>query len=275
MTSELASGPGARGPGRWPLQAAAGLGVVGALVLGVVVWGRIARTDREAMALTGLWFVAVLVAAYLLTRRRRDLRVPVAMGYALTAGAAFVLLGLPMLRDRQVDEQVVLGVPAAAEPAEPVASAVEPPPPEAEAGTASEAPDAASPAPPAADEVVQPEPAVPPVNVELARGAFVSLAHESAGTAATVQLPDGTAVLTLVDFATDNGPDLRVYLTAQDPAAGGGIGEFADLGALKGNVGNQQYAVGPDIDLARYTTAVIWCRAFAVAFASAPLAPSA
>jgi hypothetical protein len=44
-----------------------------------------------------------------------------------------------------------------------------------------------------------------------------------------------------------------------------------DLGALKGNKGNQQYALPRDLDLERFTTVVIWCRAFSVNFARAPL----
>ena len=45
-----------------------------------------------------------------------------------------------------------------------------------------------------------------------------------------------------------------------------------DLGALKGNRGNQQYRVPGDVDTARYSTVVVWCRAFSVPFTSARLA---
>jgi hypothetical protein len=41
--------------------------------------------------------------------------------------------------------------------------------------------------------------------------------------------------------------------------------------ALKGNCGNQQYRLSPDLDLGRHSTAVVWCRAFSVLFARAPL----
>jgi RNA polymerase sigma-70 factor (ECF subfamily) len=44
-----------------------------------------------------------------------------------------------------------------------------------------------------------------------------------------------------------------------------------DLGALKGNRGDQQDTVPPGLDTERYDTAVIWCRAFSVNFAAADL----
>ena len=51
-------------------------------------------------------------------------------------------------------------------------------------------------------------------------------------------------------------------------------GDFVDLGALKGNKGNQQYEIGADGGLDRFDTVVIWCRAFSVGFAAATLAAS-
>jgi hypothetical protein len=41
--------------------------------------------------------------------------------------------------------------------------------------------------------------------------------------------------------------------------------------AIPGNVGNQQYEVSVDVNLDRYSTVAIWCRAFSVLFARAPL----
>jgi len=40
---------------------------------------------------------------------------------------------------------------------------------------------------------------------------------------------------------------------------------------LKGNIGNQQYELPGDVTVSRYSTVVIWCRAFSVLFARAPL----
>ncbi len=49
---------------------------------------------------------------------------------------------------------------------------------------------------------------------------------------------------------------------------GGDVGDAVDLGPLKGNKGDQQYAVPRG---ARAGTVTIWCRAFTVAFGSARL----
>jgi hypothetical protein len=110
-------------------------------------------------------------------------------------------------------------------------------------------------------------------NVELAAGSFVSIAHQGRGTARVIELPGGERKLTLTGFETDPGPDLRVYVSTSDPA-GGDLGDFEDLGELKGNVGNQQYALPRGLDVERYSTVVVWCRAFSVAFTSAGLDPA-
>jgi hypothetical protein len=107
-------------------------------------------------------------------------------------------------------------------------------------------------------------------NVEVASGSFVSIAHDGRGSAAVIELPGGERKLTLTGFETDPGPDLRVYVSTDDPA-NGDLGDFEDLGALKGNVGNQQYTLPRGLDLGRYSTVVVWCRAFSVAFTSAGL----
>ena len=107
----------------------------------------------------------------------------------------------------------------------------------------------------------------------LAAGSFRSLEHTTSGRASIVELPDGRRYLRLEDLETSNGPDLRVYLS-EIPASDDwyAYGErFVDLGALKGNIGNQNYALPADLDLGRYRSAVIWCRRFTVGFGVAGL----
>jgi hypothetical protein len=93
-------------------------------------------------------------------------------------------------------------------------------------------------------------------------------------------LNDGTEqrFLRFEDFATDNGPDLNVYLTTADADADAGefgvSGQFVDLGDLKGNIGEQNYEIPSDVDLEEFDTVVIWCVRFGVAFAAADLAPA-
>lgn len=108
-----------------------------------------------------------------------------------------------------------------------------------------------------------------PEVVVLATGDFISRAHTTTGTA-TVITDGDRRVLRLEGFATDNGPDLNVYLATGPPD--GSPGEFVDLGDLKGNIGDQNYELTLDADLDRYTTVFIWCVRFSVAFGAAPLA---
>jgi hypothetical protein len=113
--------------------------------------------------------------------------------------------------------------------------------------------------------------ATAPGNTEAGSGAFTSAAHRTTGTATVVELADGRRMLTLTDFETDPGPDLRVYLAR----APGDVSGAVDLGALKGNRGNQQYAIPPGTDLGALATVIVWCRAFSVEFGSARLAGGA
>ena len=114
--------------------------------------------------------------------------------------------------------------------------------------------------------------------VKLATGRFHSNAHETKGVATVYRLDDGARVLRLTEFSTSNGPDVRVYLVAaadvqkEDAAKRAGI---VDLGPLKGNIGDQNYAVPEGLDLSKYRAVSIWCRRFSVNFGAAPLAETA
>ncbi|MBI4172472.1 MAG: DM13 domain-containing protein, partial [Actinobacteria bacterium] len=105
----------------------------------------------------------------------------------------------------------------------------------------------------------------------LAAGAFAGLAHDTTGHAAVVRAADGSLTLTLTRFATSPGPDLFVYLVP-GRTDGRGVGGGARVGRLKGNIGNQQYAVPAGFDLSAGATVVVWCRAFSVSFGAATVA---
>ena len=214
--------------------------VVVALVAGLFLLGRVSDNATVSMGLTALWFGLVFLAAAALALRIRALLWPLAIGYAIVAVAAGVLVIAPTLIDNKVDEQIVTGAPASTPRA---------------AGK----PDGES-----------QSRGAPERNVQIASGRFSAIAHETTGKAAVVELPSGARKLTLSDFETDPGPDLRLYVSTGDPADGD-LGRFRDLGALKGNVGDQQYDLSRDVRIARYSTVVVWYRAFSVAFTSAPL----
>jgi hypothetical protein len=94
--------------------------------------------------------------------------------------------------------------------------------------------------------------------------------HFGRGTARLIETAPGTFVVRLERFAVRNGPDLYVYLSpSPDGFADGAI----ELGRLKADTGNQNYAVpaGALPDPARAASVVIWCKQFSHLFATAPL----
>ena len=69
-------------------------------------------------------------------------------------------------------------------------------------------------------------------------------------------------------FATENGPDVNVYLVNGSTSD---ASDFIDLGDLKGNIGNQNYEIPYDVDLDLYDTVLIWCVRFSSGFGEAVL----
>ena len=112
----------------------------------------------------------------------------------------------------------------------------------------------------------------------IAQGRFHSVAHETKGTVAIYRLADGKRVLRFSEFETSNGPDVQVYLVAAPDSKDSETVKtagFVHVGALKGNVGDQNYDLPADLDLAKYRSVTVWCRRFGVNFGTAPLAPAA
>jgi hypothetical protein len=200
----------------------------GIVVLGVWIFGgKVTNDFALAMVLTAAWFGAAGLASLLAGLRWRALLLPVFGTFLAVSIAIGVYLADATLRDRVVNEEVVVaGPPSEATPGGPAATA---------------------------------------------SGAFESRAHDTSGTATIVQLPDGGFVLTLTEFETDAGPDLRVYLVRGN---GDDVSGAVDLGGLKGNRGNQQYEIPPEVDPADFGSVVIWCRAFSVNFGTAVLGPA-
>jgi Electron transfer DM13 len=88
---------------------------------------------------------------------------------------------------------------------------------------------------------------------------------------------DGSRVLRLTGFRTSNGPDVHVYMVAADDAKDVATVQkagFVDLGVIKGNIGDQNYALANALDLAKYRAVSIWCKRFSVNFGAAALRPA-
>ena len=98
--------------------------------------------------------------------------------------------------------------------------------------------------------------------------------HKGSGTATILRSANGSHLLRLENFDVTNGPDLHVVLSpTSDPqgrdelmAAG-----WADLGELRGNRGDQNYPIPPNVDVLKQGSVVIYCMPFHVIFSVASL----
>jgi hypothetical protein len=110
----------------------------------------------------------------------------------------------------------------------------------------------------------------------LESGSFHSILHPTQGTATVYRVGDGSHVLRFTNFSTSNGPDVHVYMVAASDANDATTvlhSSVIDLGPIKGNVGDQNYALSSDVDLSKYRTVSVWCKRFSVNFGTAPLTP--
>lgn len=117
--------------------------------------------------------------------------------------------------------------------------------------------------------------------VLVATGSFVSHEHTTTGRAAIHRLPNGNHQLVIEGLSTTTGPDVKVWLSAGPVVEGkdgwytAGQHQSLDLGALKGNRGNQVYDLPPGANPAQWPTLDLWCKSFGVSFGAAALTPVA
>lgn len=96
--------------------------------------------------------------------------------------------------------------------------------------------------------------------------------HQGTGTATIYQVPESGHILRFEDFEVTNGPDLHVLLASNPtPTDHDSLGDYIDLGSLKGNIGNQNYEIPSDTDVSQFQSVVIYCQPFSVVFATATL----
>jgi hypothetical protein len=204
---------------------------------------------------------------------RRNLKVIVPVGAVLAIGVAFLAFGVfgvqTLFFDETVDEagpvfDSGVGVNEESSPD----TALD----EAPAATVVKTPEVSIADTPVETVPPSTEPSASQV-VTLAAGSFISRAHPGEGTALVLNDGSEQRFLRFENFSTDNGPDLNVYLTTSDANADPGTfdDEFIDLGNLKGNIGEQNYEIPPDVDLSRFDTVVVWCVRFSSAFTAADL----
>ncbi len=95
--------------------------------------------------------------------------------------------------------------------------------------------------------------------------------HFGEGTALLIESEPGEYVLRFEDFSVRNGPDLFVYLS---PNPEGYDDAAINLGELKGTDGAFNYEIPAGTDITQYKSAVVWCKAFSVLFATATFGPA-
>ena len=198
------------------------------------------RTGRAWIEAVVILAVLVVVIFVVLPRfvRRRVLRWVAAVALLAVAGWLTVF---PVFFDKRVDEPLLT-----------VGSGRSPP---------VSAPAVSAP------HAVPPTTAVPPVRIST--GPIHGLAgHFGRGSAAVYRLADSSVFVRLEDIETPHAPAVYVYLVprADQTGPGGGV----DLGALKGNVGSQNYVVPAGVDVSKYKAVLLWCRRFSTPVAAAP-----
>jgi Electron transfer DM13 len=110
----------------------------------------------------------------------------------------------------------------------------------------------------------------------LVTGTFHGVAHATSGRATVYSAPNGANTLRLTHFRTSNGPNLHVILIAATDAQDNddflkkGV-DRVELGALKGNEGDQNYAIPANTDLSKYKAVSIFCERYNANFGTAPL----
>src|SRR6516164_11721704 len=110
----------------------------------------------------------------------------------------------------------------------------------------------------------------------LETGTFHGQVHQTSGRATIYQEADGRLVLRLTNFKTSNGPDVHVVLIAAKDAEDDAnflknSTEKLELGALKGNEGDQNYDIPAGTDLEKFRAVSIYCERFNANFGTAPL----
>ncbi len=106
----------------------------------------------------------------------------------------------------------------------------------------------------------------PTMATKLKMGDFVGVGGHSVSGMASTYEENGTKVVLLEPFNSQNGPDLKVYLSKDLNA-----GSYINLGGLKSTTGKQTYTIPGNPDLDEYPYVLIWCQQFSVGFGRAEI----
>ena len=96
-------------------------------------------------------------------------------------------------------------------------------------------------------------------------GTLVGVGHTVSGTASIYESTGKKTVL-LDPYSSQNGPDLKVYLSKDEKAS-----SYISLGKLKSIDGKQSYEIPNNPDVTDYKFVLVWCEQFTVIFGKAEL----
>lgn len=105
-----------------------------------------------------------------------------------------------------------------------------------------------------------------PLGTVIASGSFVSSRHTTSGTVKVVMDASNKKKLVFENFQSDNGPDLRVWLSVNQNGS-----SYQEIGLLKAATGNFFYEMNADINYTLNNHVLIWCKDFSVLFGYAVL----
>ncbi len=105
-----------------------------------------------------------------------------------------------------------------------------------------------------------------PVGTTISMGNFTGNSHSTSGTVKIVRDALGKKSLVFENFKTDNGPDLRVWLSPNNSGS-----PYQEVGLLKAVTGNFSYDLGANINYTANNRVLIWCEDFSVLFGHAVL----
>jgi Electron transfer DM13 len=105
-----------------------------------------------------------------------------------------------------------------------------------------------------------------PAGKTLASGNFISNAHSSSGTVKIIMGDNGKIFMAFENFKTDNGPDLRIWISPDNSA-----GTYLEIGRLTAVSGNFSYELTASVNYTTNNHVLIWCKDFSVLFGHAIL----
>jgi hypothetical protein len=100
----------------------------------------------------------------------------------------------------------------------------------------------------------------------LKQGTLIGIGGHIANGTANLYDDNGQKFVVLDPYESQNGPDLKVYLSKDVEAS-----SYINLGALKAISGKQTYAVPGNPNINEYTFVHVWCEQYSVEFGRAAL----